>query len=47
MSTVHLDTIGMIHDLKLMEGFKKQKAVWSVVIGIWVGKTKREPVVYY
>jgi hypothetical protein len=32
MSTVHLDSIGMINDFKPMEGGKKQKAVWGVVI---------------
>ena len=41
MSTVHLETIEVIYyfENRIQEG--KQKAVRSVVIGIWEGETKK------
>ena len=41
MSTVHLETMGMINNFKFMEGEPKQKAVWSVVIRISEQTTKK------
>ena len=45
MDTVRLDTMGVIYYFEFEIQEEKQKAVWRAVIGIWVGKTKRESVV--
>ena len=41
MSTVHLETIEVIYYFENRIQERKQKAVWSVVIGIWEGETKK------
>ena len=39
MYAIHVDLLRTVQDFQFES--KKQKAVWSVVIGIWEGKTKK------
>jgi len=43
MYAIHVDLLGAVLNFQFQD--EKQKAVWSVVIGISEGQQKREPAV--